>query len=565
MWARGSSLPSVPGTAGSYHARPGASIDVSALRAPRGPQLERRRLLGACLDASASSTGRPTASTSWSSTTPRPTAATGSSPSGPRGPAGPQRRQRRVRGQQPGPARPRRGRLRGPGQRRLVRRARAGCGRWWTALEADDGLGAASARMVFADRFVELTVDSPTFLPGGGDVRELGVMVSGARVDGKDRWRDTQFGRGRLGDRAPGRRQPVPVDRRPRPWCGCPWPTATALPDARPQIELAAEAPKGVTVGSAAARRPRRRGCARAGTACRSAGQPVDVVNNVGSVVFDDGYGADRGFLEADTGQYDEPGRRVRLVRRQRAAAARPTWPTWACSTRGSSSTTRTPTCRGGAAAGAGATATCPAPWSATCTRRRPARARPPSSTTSSATGWLMLAKNAPAPMAVRAVVALRCWSRRRYARRDVVRAAAAGHAGPSRPGVRRAVSFVGFLRLLPGHAGATGGASGGPRDRARRRDLLGVGGARDEGRRLRPLLVDRRRRREVRRWHRRGPGRRDHEVELLAHEPVDLGVAGRAAAASTSAGVGVESCPRPPAPSPRRRRPTTCSSTPGT
>jgi GT2 family glycosyltransferase len=37
------------------------------------------------------------------------------------------------------------------------------------------------------------------------------------------------------------------------------------------------------------------------------AGEPFDVVNNVGSIVRDDGYGLDRGFLEPDRGQYDQP------------------------------------------------------------------------------------------------------------------------------------------------------------------------------------------------------------------------------------------------------------------
>src|SRR5690606_18373044 len=32
-----------------------------------------------------------------------------------------------------------------------------------------------------------------------------------------------------------------------------------------------------------------------------------DVINNVGSQVFDDGAGADRGWLERDAGQHDEP------------------------------------------------------------------------------------------------------------------------------------------------------------------------------------------------------------------------------------------------------------------
>jgi hypothetical protein len=33
----------------------------------------------------------------------------------------------------------------------------------------------------------------------------------------------------------------------------------------------------------------------------------IDVVNNVGGIVLREGYGADRGFQEPDTGQYDEP------------------------------------------------------------------------------------------------------------------------------------------------------------------------------------------------------------------------------------------------------------------
>ena len=49
-------------------------------------------------------------------------------------------------------------------------------------------------------RFVELTIASPTFVPGRGDPRELGVRVSGVRVDGVTRWRDAQFGDGFYGE-----------------------------------------------------------------------------------------------------------------------------------------------------------------------------------------------------------------------------------------------------------------------------------------------------------------------------------------------------------------------------
>ena len=49
------------------------------------------------------------------------------------------------------------------------------------------------------------------------------------------------------------------------------------------------------------------------------AGEPYDVVNNVGSELVEGGWGGDRGFLQPDRGQFDEPDRRVRLVRRRGA------------------------------------------------------------------------------------------------------------------------------------------------------------------------------------------------------------------------------------------------------
>ena len=89
------------------------------------------------------------------------------------------------------------------------------------ALHADEGLGAACPRILFAPRFLDLTLISPTFRPGTGDGRDLGVRLSG--------------------------------------------------------IEVAVS------------------------------GEPYDVVNNVGSLLIEGGYGADRGFLQQDEGQFDEP------------------------------------------------------------------------------------------------------------------------------------------------------------------------------------------------------------------------------------------------------------------
>ena len=173
------------------------------------------------------------------------------------------------------------------------------------ANEDNPHLGAVSARMLFADRFAEVTVESPTFSPAGPDPRQLGVMVSGLRVDGVDRWRDTQVADGSWGiehiadgttfqwtsGRATVR---VPVG------------DGTRSPG-RVELALAAEAPKRVTVRSGGAERTVEVGRDRAWHDVPVGGEPVDIVNNVGSVIIEGGYGADRGFLEPDTGQYDAP------------------------------------------------------------------------------------------------------------------------------------------------------------------------------------------------------------------------------------------------------------------
>ncbi len=172
-------------------------------------------------------------------------------------------------------------------------------------IEADDGLGAVSARMVFADRFVEVAISSPTFAPPGPDPRRLGVMVSGVRVDGVDRWRAAQVADGAWGiehrldggtfqwtsDHATLR---VPVG------------DGSTLPQGV-EVELAAEAPKAVTVRSGDATATLTVGREPGWHAVPLGGEPIDVVQNAGSVIIEGGYGADRGFLEPDTGQYDAP------------------------------------------------------------------------------------------------------------------------------------------------------------------------------------------------------------------------------------------------------------------
>jgi GT2 family glycosyltransferase len=174
-----------------------------------------------------------------------------------------------------------------------------------TELGSDDGLGAVSAHMLFADRFAEVAVESPTFTPPGPDPRALGVMVSGVRVDGVDRWRDAQLADGAWG-----------IEHRPdgsifqwtsdRATVRVPVGDGTDRPD-RVELALAAEASKLVTLRSGGRECSVEVGRDPTWVEVPVDGEPVDIVNNVGSVLIEGGYGADRGFLEPDDGQYDRP------------------------------------------------------------------------------------------------------------------------------------------------------------------------------------------------------------------------------------------------------------------
>jgi GT2 family glycosyltransferase len=173
------------------------------------------------------------------------------------------------------------------------------------ALASDVSIGAACPKILFAESFVDVHVESATRVRGRGDPRELGVRVSGLRVDGAEVLRRAQLvdgfwgleyggaGEGRYTWTAGRSRLRVPVG------AGRPLPEAA-------EVRLASDAPTPAVLHSLAGRvdvtvesRPRWFRVPLAGPA-------YDVVNSAGSVLEGD-HGADRGYLEPDRGQYDEP------------------------------------------------------------------------------------------------------------------------------------------------------------------------------------------------------------------------------------------------------------------
>ena len=169
-------------------------------------------------------------------------------------------------------------------------------------------LGAVSAKIVFLPRFLAVELATPGFVPGTLDTRELGVRVYRVTVDGEDvtervLWDRVAYGPegegpGRFRWTRPAGMLLIPVDRDP-----------TQEGPLRLGLRVAAETTKAVELTWS--------GGSGSGKAEPEpvdlevevpAGVPLaDVLNNAGSMVFRDGYGADRAYQELDRGQYQTP------------------------------------------------------------------------------------------------------------------------------------------------------------------------------------------------------------------------------------------------------------------
>ena len=169
-------------------------------------------------------------------------------------------------------------------------------------------LGAVSAKIVFLPRFLAVELATPGFVPGTLDTRELGLRVYQVTVDGEDvtervLWDRVAYGPegegpGRFRWTRPAGMLLIPVGRDP----------AQEGP-LRLGLRVAAETTKAVELTWS--------GGSGGGKAEPEpvdlevevpAGVPLaDVLNNAGSMVFRDGYGADRAYQELDRGQYQTP------------------------------------------------------------------------------------------------------------------------------------------------------------------------------------------------------------------------------------------------------------------
>jgi GT2 family glycosyltransferase len=152
------------------------------------------------------------------------------------------------------------------------------------ALETDARVGAVCPKILFDGRWRPVTITSPTFVPGNGDGRMLGVQVH----DGPT---PVMFGQGFS-----------------HPEQGFRWSDAGKaelfVADQEPMLlRLAAERTKHITLNGRHAEVTDEPTILTVG-----ADDALDVINNAGNELTDTWWGVERGFAEADKGQWDEAG-----------------------------------------------------------------------------------------------------------------------------------------------------------------------------------------------------------------------------------------------------------------
>jgi GT2 family glycosyltransferase len=180
------------------------------------------------------------------------------------------------------------------------------------AAERDETIGAVSAKMLFADRYHGIDVEVPeasVLVPREG--RVLGVRVSGVRLDGERVDDRIEFDERFHGDEPPHEPDGEEIAR----WSS----SRGALRVAAAERTAGSPGPSTLSVRLSCP--VRRTATLRSGvhTVTATVGprpqwvdvaippEPFDVINNAGSNLFAGGFGGDRGFLEPDLGQYEEP------------------------------------------------------------------------------------------------------------------------------------------------------------------------------------------------------------------------------------------------------------------
>lgn len=175
--------------------------------------------------------------------------------------------------------------------------------------ESTPDVGAVCAKMLFADQYLGIEVSVPDAgTINRGDPRPLGVRISAARIDGARADGRLSFDEDFYGPELPNSDYDEEIAR----WSRAKGSLRIAIEPGKPlpqlvSLRLSSPQPRTVTLTTEAAQQTLHIGAERTWFDIRLGDEPFDVVNNVGSNLYRGGYGGDRGFLERDLGQYEEP------------------------------------------------------------------------------------------------------------------------------------------------------------------------------------------------------------------------------------------------------------------
>jgi GT2 family glycosyltransferase len=171
-------------------------------------------------------------------------------------------------------------------------------------FDAPDGdqLGAVTGKVVFLPRFVRLQLSTPGFTPGAHDSRDLGVRITSVQVSGEEKLGEVLWERLTYGAEGPADGRffwtrpegelllPVPADGAVQlhlTWAAERTKDVVLSWDGGSVTLPVTERPEPVSL-TLPAELPR-----------------LDVVNNAGGIVLEDGYGADRAYQQVDDGRFD--------------------------------------------------------------------------------------------------------------------------------------------------------------------------------------------------------------------------------------------------------------------
>ena len=170
-------------------------------------------------------------------------------------------------------------------------------------------LAVTASKILFMPRFVRLALSTPGFTPGAHDTRELGIRIHSVTVNGHEvaddiLWEKLTYGPEGEGEDRYRWTRPAGELLIPLPVTDATLPTPAVV-----EFSWVSETDKWVRVDwdGGTTTLPVTSDGTQVTLEIPALTPTVDVINNVGGVVFVEGYGADRGYQQVDGGQFDKP------------------------------------------------------------------------------------------------------------------------------------------------------------------------------------------------------------------------------------------------------------------